>query len=143
MVHPLDAAARTPGGGVMESKATYDARTAAQKELDECVLQILRRHIGKENRVDRTELVRRAYGIPPSMIDEYPAFDRRVRESVARLRKNWVILSSSETGGYWLAESIEEAKAFLDEMESRALKELATVSRMRANLARQFSGQME
>jgi hypothetical protein len=107
-------------------------------ELDRTVLRILQRHVGKSARIEREFLVAMVYGDASG-----PVADRRVRESIERLRERYVILSSSGCGGYWLPDSQEEAQEFIREMESRAMKELKTCARMRANLTKQFGTQME
>jgi len=129
-----------------EPKAFYETviqihSSEKRDELDRSVLRILKRHVGKAARVEREFLVAEVYGDPGFYPDSI--HDRRVRESIGRLREKWVILSSSGCGGYWLPESQEEAQEFIREMESRAMKELKTVSQMRCNLWKQFSGQME
>jgi hypothetical protein len=142
----------------------------ARDELDRTVLRILQRHVGKAARIEREFLVEEVYGYvrpenkPVTYSDGYgntgmdngygglPNFvpsisssvaDRRVRESIERLRERYVILSSSGCGGYWLPDSQEEAQEFIREMENRARKELHTVSQMRKLLWKQFSGQVD
>jgi hypothetical protein len=109
-----------------------------QDELDRTVLRILQRHVGKKARIEREFLVAMVYGDSSGTVA-----DRRVREAIGRLRERYVILSSSGSGGYWLPESQEEAQEFIREMETRARKELHTVSQMRKLLWKQFSGQGE
>jgi hypothetical protein len=134
-----------PGKGdeMTEPKAIYETvitihSSEARDELDRTVLRILQRHVGKAARIEREFLVAMVYGDASG-----PVADRRVRESIERLRERHVILSSSGCGGYWLPESQEEAQEFIREMENRARKELHTVSQMRKLLWRQFSGQGE
>lgn len=139
----------------MEPKTIYETRIVihsqeAQDELDRTVLRILQGHVGKEQRIDRFELVRRAYGLDPhpafpleGELVSVQVFDRRVRESIERLREKWVILSSSGSGGYWLPESEAEAADFIAEMESRAMKMLQTTARMKRNLREQFEPRVQ
>lgn len=110
--------------------------------LDRAVLRVLRRHVGKEGRISREELVSAIYGAR-AKDDPNQVGDRRVRASIERLREKWVILSSSGSGGYWLPESESEAQDFIAEMESRAMKMLQTTGRMKRNLREQFEPRMQ
>jgi hypothetical protein len=137
-----------PGKGDEMSgpKAIYETviqihSSEKQDELDRTVLRILQRHVGKSARIEREFLVAMVYGDASPYMNS--VHDRRVREAIERLRERHVILSSSGCGGYWLPESQEEAQEFIREMETRARKELHTVSQMRKLLWKQFSGQGE
>jgi hypothetical protein len=134
----------------MEAKAIYNTRVVIhdaddREELDQLVLSILQRHVGKEHRISRFDLLREVYGPwQAGKMDSNSVEDRRVRESIERLREKYVILSSSGSGGYWLPESESEAQDFIAEMESRAMKMLQMTGRMKRNLREQFQpgGQM-
>jgi hypothetical protein len=124
-----------------EPKAIYETviqihSSEARDELDRTVLRILQRHVGKAARIEREFLVAMVYGDASPYMNS--VHDRRVREAIGRLRERHVILSSSGCGGYWLPESQEEAQE-----ETRARKELHTVSQMRKLLWKQFSGQVD
>lgn len=114
-----------------------------KEELDRAVLRVLRRHVGKEARISRGDLVDAIYGVHSVTDDPNQVGDRRVRASIERLREKWVILSSSGSGGYWLPESESEAQDFIAEMESRAMKMLQTTGRMKRNLREQFETRMQ
>jgi len=131
----------------MDPKAIYETRVVLhgvelQEELDRMVLRVLQAHVGKEERISRRDLVEQVYGVRLDL-DANSVEDRRVRESIERLREKHVILSSSGSGGYWLPESEAEAVDFIAEMESRAMKMLQMTSRMKRNLRDQFEPRVQ
>lgn len=80
-------------------------------ELDREVLFILLRHQGKENRVDRWELVERVFGEPvePLLRNDNNLYDRDIRYAVGRLRAaGHLICDLGDGAGRWMAATEKE-----------------------------------
>lgn len=73
------------------------------------VLRVLSYHVGRQNAVSRTELVAETNRL-------VPCHDRQVRLVVNELRKEGALICSTGgiDGGYWLAQDMEELRAYLD-----------------------------
>ena len=81
------------------------------EELDREVLFILLRHQGKENRVDRWELVERVFGEPvePLLRNDNNLYDRDIRYAVGRLRAaGHLICDLGDGAGRWMAATEKE-----------------------------------
>lgn len=83
--------------------------------LVRAALSVLRFHVGKEKAIDKPDLVDalRKTGWGNEMT--YATFERKVRASVAELRKmGHLVCSSSGEGGYYLASSWPEFEEFAE-----------------------------
>lgn len=130
----------------MEPKAIYETKIVLTQpedrdDLDAQVLAVLDDHRGKANRITRLELVNQIFGSNLSTRDNLANIwiDRQVRESIERLRKKTVILSSSGSGGYWLPENLKEVETYSAEIVSRA-RQLEEQSRQLLHLALETFG---
>lgn len=112
----------------MEPREIYEVKIVlgpeSQEDLDGQVLSALFEHRGKSNRIGRRELVNQIYKLNLTKEDNIANLhaDRQVRESIERLRKTHIILSSSGNGGYWMPESAAEVERYSAEIVSRARK---------------------
>lgn len=87
--------------------------------LERRIMDILSRHIGRENRIRRADLVRRAIYGDGSFARISPSDDRKVRMAIANLQaQGYPILSDSGEGGRWLAR-MDEVEPYIAELESR------------------------
>lgn len=106
---------RTPGEIYQEIKVSIPA------DLPERVLEIVKTHVGKANRVTRPELVELIFGIPRAEVNlNSSSLDRQIREVIATLQGRYPIISSSGSDGYWWPESMDEVNAYAGEILSRA-----------------------
>jgi len=100
--------------------------------LDGEVLFIIRQHQGKQNAVGRWELVERLFGreaCEPRTDDNLA--DRQIRYSVARLRKQGVLICDMGDGrGRYLAETVDEYQEFRLKYGSRAFEVLEILRQM-------------
>ena len=81
------------------------------EELDREVLFILSRHQGKENRIERWDLVERVFGEPvdPVFQNDDNLYDRDIRYSVGRLRAaGHLICDMGDGAGRWMAATEKE-----------------------------------
>ena len=81
------------------------------EQLDREVLFILQQHQGKENRVDRWELVERVFGEPvePLLRNDNNLYDRDIRYAVGRLRAaGHLICDLGDGAGRWMAATEKE-----------------------------------
>ena len=88
------------------------------EELNGIVLAILARHVGREFRIGRQDLVERVALELHIEADE--RLDRNIRDAIEKVRGepgegSKICSSSSKGGGYWLAANAEELEVFLAE----------------------------
>lgn len=85
--------------------------TLTDEQLDKNVLFWLEKHIGKDNAIERWQLVELVYGAPvplPLRNDDHPQ-DRDIRYSVGRLRsQGHLICDLGDGNGRWIAASEKE-----------------------------------
>lgn len=132
----------------MEPKTIYQTKiklpSTEQVLLDDKVLTAIWSHRGKENRIGRAELVQEVFGVKVSNAQlANNRMDRQIRESIERLRRKYVIISSSGLNGYWFPETEAEAQAFITETENRAMKLLQITRTMRSNVEAQFQPKLQ
>lgn len=93
-------------------------------DLPEKVLEAVKEHRGKDNRISRIHLVNKVFGLklPENTSLANLSEDRQVRETIEVLQKQYPILASSGMGGYYYADSIDEINRYVSEIDSRAQK---------------------
>ena len=106
----------------------YKAEITIQEKTT--VHQVLKRHIGEQNRVDVEELAR-SLGISR----------RRLRSIVHEINSDdsdHLILTDTDEGGYWMADTSDAEKAIENyySEESRAMKLMTKVSAMKHKITR-------
>lgn len=79
--------------------------------LQDKIANILRDHVGRDNRISRDCLVHLATG------EINPTNDRKVRDAIANMPM--VLSTLREGGGYWWGRDIQEANAYANEQWSR------------------------
>jgi len=113
--------------------------TLTSDQLDREVAYILKGHIGKDRPVDRWDFVRRIFGegadLPRS--DNNPQ-DRRIRDSVERLRPDLLICDLADGKGRYLASTYAEYMEFRSKYISHALPIMETARKMDAAALRRF-----
>lgn len=86
------------------------------EQLDSEVLFVLGYRVGQDNPIVRWELVRRIYGeevVTEETSNDGNAYDRAVRNSIQRLRKQGKHICSKSNGkGYYMAKTREEYEDF-------------------------------
>ena len=122
-------------------------------QIELSILEELKRHVGKNRRIDRFNLLRvinyRIYGITNMdfIPDNQPyVSDRAMRDAIMNLRRNTdegalICSTSRKGGGYWLSESLEEVKESCQEEHRRAMNILFNISQRVARAERYYSGQ--
>lgn len=113
-----------------------------EKQLDTEVEFHLKQHVGKRNPMDRWELIERVFGNGAS----YPrndnnVFDRRIRDSVERLRKRLLICDMGDGRGRYLAANYGEFVEFNAKYVSRAYPIMQTSAAMEKLAAAAFPDQ--
>ncbi len=99
-------------------------------DLDNEVLGEIMLHVGKENKISRSDLISAVTGILRPNI--HGTIDRSIRESLERLSERYPILSTSEEGGgYWYASSQEEIRRVMSSYRSRAWKNFLRYRRLK------------
>lgn len=81
------------------------------ENLDRAILFILLRHQGKENRIDRWDLVEQVFGVPvePAYRNDDNLYDRDIRYAVGRLRAaGHLICDLGDGAGRWIAATEKE-----------------------------------
>lgn len=82
------------------------AKNMTDEKLDELVKYFLSRHVGKENRIERWDLVEKVFGVrvPEFERNDGHSLDRDIRNSVSRLRvQGHLICDLGDGQGRWLA----------------------------------------
>lgn len=113
-------------------------------QIETEVRSILSFHKGKHNPVSRWELVERIFGreAAANRGNNNP-FDRQVRTVIEKYRVVDLIVSSSGSAGYWLAEDMDDIETIAVEFDKRAMKELEKARNLRKRGIERFGGQME
>lgn len=104
----------------------------SDEELDREVLHVLKQHTGKNNPVGRWELVSKIFGASSAIQqnDENPA-DRVIRESIARQRKNGLLVCNMGDGrGSYLASTLDEYTEFRQYYGSAAFEKISIIHNM-------------
>ena len=95
--------------------AIPDVAVEASPELREVVLEVLCRHVGRENRIPRPLLLH----CLRERLEQHVS-DRRMRSAIEELREaGTAICSSSSDGGYFLAKDVQEIELTIAEYKSR------------------------
>jgi len=109
------------------------------EELDRTVLHILLFHQGKQNRIDRWELVSQVFGGPvePEFQNDDNAYDRDIRYAVGRLRaEGYLICDLGDGAGRWIAATEKEFWEFYS-YYVKPIKSKADVARAMKKAAQQ------
>jgi hypothetical protein len=113
-------------------------------QLDYEVAGILQFHRGRQNPIDRWELVRRIFGNSadePQTDDNL--YDRRIRESVERQRPTLLICDMGDGRGRYLATSWKEYVEFHRHYLKRAWPLIKTGNAMLETAKRNFASEYE
>lgn len=117
----------------------------SDEELDREVLYVLKQHTGKHNPVGRWELVSKIFGAASAIQqnDENPA-DRVIRESIARQRKNGLLVCNVGDGrGSYLASTLEEYTEFRQYYGAAAFDKINTIHSMDNSAKEQFPDMLQ
>lgn len=95
----------------------------ASPELKQALLDVLRRHLGRANRIPRRQLLAEV----KARVDGHVS-DRGMRAAIEELRERHGICSSSSFGGYWLPGGVEEIDRTIAEFKARMASFHGTVS---------------
>lgn len=124
----------------------FDGLYSQDVALRFCVLTALKDSRGHDYRITRTDLIRKVQLVwfwRISKTDKPPG-DRKIRNCIRELRKEgaWIMSTGGTKGGYWIANSFEEVKIFVQkEFRARALDQLHTGKRVLDSASRGFGGQ--
>jgi len=114
-------------------------------QLDVEVLFLLRQHRGRKNPIGRWEMVAKIYGpqaCEPRSDDNFA--DRQIRESVARLRRQGVLICDMGDGkGRFLAATLEEYAGFKAYFGSAAFEKIETIHAMDRAAAEAFPSELQ
>lgn len=104
------------------------------EDLDKEVLYVLKQHVGKQHPVGRWEFVTKIFGLlaaAPHLRNDSNVADRQVRESIARLRTQGVLVCNMGDGlGSYLAETLTEYQEFRAYFGSAAYEKIAIINKM-------------
>ncbi len=90
-----------------------DEISAMQPGLDRAILRVLGYHAGKNQAIDKDELIRQLNLLGYGNNLRYATFERQIRLTIVALRKNQhLICSSSGEGGYFIAKDRAEYDEF-------------------------------
>ena len=113
-------------------------------EIKAQIRYILSQHIGQQNAISRWALVERIFGREAAADrGNNNPFDRQIRDIIAEIRVDDLIVSSSNGAGYWLAASMVEIEIIADEYEKRSKDMLAKASLLRKRGMEKFGPQMK
>lgn len=95
-------------------KNVFDEEIGAmQPGLDRAILRVLGYHAGKDQAIDKDELIRQLNLLGYGNKLRYATFERQIRLTIVALRKNkHLICSSSGEGGYFIARDRAEYDEF-------------------------------
>jgi len=121
-----------------------EIRNLTLEEATQRVRDILRWHRGEENKITRWELVEQVYG--PGAVekkDNNNYYDRSVREIISAYRDvDFIVSTTSDGGGYWLAENLAEADQIAGSYDRRAKLMLKKASDVRKRAVEHFGPQV-
>jgi len=117
-------------------------------DLHQAILTVLDGHRGRENRIGRVELLYwtniKLGHVIGNTLSITGCGDREMRAAIQELRdQGHLICSSSGAGGYWLADSMNEAQEMYDDYHGRAMSCLVTAKKIMESAQREFGGQLE
>jgi hypothetical protein len=115
----------------------------SQTQIENRVLKILNRHIGKEKAIGMGELFERVYGKPwwHRINDTTP-----IRRVIKKLRNEGALIASTKAtvgGGYYQARSVHEMQAWFDEVTYEIVNKSIMISRMKQIGLLEFLGQLQ
>jgi len=101
-------------------------------------------HRGREKRAEKWAFVEKVCGviIPEVERNNNNPYERRVRMAMSELRKADVLICSDPKGGYWMADSLEDALSISEDFRNRARDLLLTSRKLRQEARREFGGQL-
>ena len=103
----------------------------SKDELDREVLYLISQHIGRQNAVGRWDLVEQIFGEKQSNRDDGNSLDRRMRDSIERLRgEGHIICNMGDRTGYYVASNVEEYQEFRLLYGAHAFPIMATIREM-------------
>lgn len=120
-----------------------DIKQMTDDELEAKVRGILQFHRGRANKVSRWQLVEQIFGrdAAANRGNNNP-FDRQIRNAIAKWRDVDLIVSTSGTDGYWIAEDMNDINTIADEYVKRS-REMEEKARNLVKRGLQtFGGQM-
>ena len=100
-----------------------DIENKTPDEIEREVLSILSFHKGKEQRISRWQLVEQIFGrqAAADRSNNNP-YDRKIRMAIEKNRDQYLIVSSSGIGGYWLAADLDDVELIAQEYVDRSRK---------------------
>ena len=114
-------------------------------QLDAEVLFLLKQHRGRQSPIGRWEMVAKLYGpqaCEPRTDDNVA--DRQVRESIARLRRQGVLVCDMGDGkGRFLASTLEEYGAFKAYFGAAAFEKIEIIREMDKAAAQEFPNELQ
>lgn len=119
-----------------------DIKKEQFERLVEKTYKILKKHKGRENAIDMGELY---YKVFEKQYKDKITDTRYLRKVITELRKKGYPVLASMTGGktgYYIANSAEEIKEFIQLMEKRALKSLSLISKIKRISLPVYLGQL-
>lgn len=113
------------------------------EEIEAEVRHIISFHKGRKNPISRWELVERVFDRQAAANrGNNNAFDRKIRDVIAKYRETDLIVSTSGSSGYWLAEDMDDIELVAQELEKRSKDMLTQASRLRKRGLEKFGPQM-
>lgn len=101
-------------------------------------------HVGHEKKAEKWEFVEKIFGvqIPEAERNNLNKYERRARMAMSELRQAGVLICSDTAGGYWLADSLDDALGVANDFRSRAKDLLLTARQLRQRARATFGGQL-
>ena len=115
----------------------------SDEQLTDRVRAVLALHRGRKNRISRWDLVASIFGMDAAARrSNNNPFDRKIREVISQWRDTDLIVSSSGTGGYWLAADMNDVETIANEYVSRSREMEARARNLRRRGAEVFGPQI-
>jgi hypothetical protein len=113
------------------------------EQIEAEVRGILSFHKGEKNPISRWELVERVFGREAAANrSNNNAFDRKIRDVIAKYREIDLIVSTSGSSGYWLATDMNDIEKVAQELEKRSKDMLSQASKLRKRGIEKFGPQI-
>jgi len=100
-------------------------------------------HVGKGSAAKKREILAHLYGSEAANNESYNnILDRKLRKMIEELINEGSPICSSAQCGYWYAANLNDGMESVTENKSRAMTQLANVTKLEKNILKEYGGQM-
>ena len=121
---------------------TYISRQKSPELIQWIMAHMLRNHKGHSKAAKKDQIIRELWGITPHS-KEYSSKERLFRDCLEDgVQLHEALIISSESDGYWWADSLTDGLDFAEKKMARARTILANAKKLIDNLKERYGGQI-